>query len=209
MSRHFRISFFINRIARVTTKKKKEKRKARTAIRAVPLSVTCVPELSRGNLVLYNAKRINVIFIFLFIVHFLPGIFLFIYHLSFAYTYKKLCTGIDYLRVKYSKRLTMIWAILNYCLIFNIIIHAAGYATNSSREYLLICENYTNSGKFILETTMTDVLVHNEGKLRNYAATIHLTVSYAKSTLAFVADYRIIFNVITSSSSCSKRLIIR
>lgn len=36
---------------------------------------------------------------------------------------------------------------------------------NFSREYLLICENYTNSGKFILESTMTDVLAHNEGKL--------------------------------------------
>lgn len=32
-------------------------------------------------------------------------------------------------------------------------------------EYLLICENYTNSGKSILEMTMTDVLMHNGGKL--------------------------------------------
>lgn len=49
-------------------------------------------------------------------------------------------------------------------------------------DYLWKLQLHKLGGKSILETTMTDVLVH---EARNCTVTIHLVVSYAKSTIVF------------------------
>lgn len=76
-------------------------------MQAAPLSVTCVTELSKERLVLYNAKRINIVFTFLFIIYVAGYFYSFIIFSSRTYV-QKVITEIDYLQVKYSKRLTMI-----------------------------------------------------------------------------------------------------